>query len=41
MSEAEIAFEKIGCCGVITLSRPRALNVLSFDHAPRCRRLRA
>jgi enoyl-CoA hydratase len=31
MSEAEIAIEKIGCCGVITLARPRALNALSFD----------
>ncbi len=31
MSEAEIAWEKIGCCGVITLNRPRALNALSFD----------
>jgi enoyl-CoA hydratase len=31
MSEAEIAWEKIGRCGVITLSRPRALNALSFD----------
>jgi enoyl-CoA hydratase len=30
MSE-EIAWEKIGCCGVITLNRPRALNALSFD----------
>lgn len=31
MSEAEITFEKIGRCGVITLNRPRALNALSLD----------
>lgn len=31
MSQADIAWEKAGRCGVITLSRPRALNALSFD----------
>ncbi|MGH6817231.1 MAG: enoyl-CoA hydratase/isomerase family protein [Methylovirgula sp.] len=31
MSEAEITFEKIGRCGLITLNRPRALNALSLD----------
>jgi enoyl-CoA hydratase len=31
MREAEIAFEKIGRCGVIMLKRPRALNALSFE----------
>jgi enoyl-CoA hydratase len=31
MSEAEISWEKIGRCGVITLRRSRALNALSFD----------
>jgi enoyl-CoA hydratase len=30
MSETEIAFEKIGRCGVITLARPQALNALSL-----------
>lgn len=30
MSEAELTWEKIGRCGVITLDRPRALNALSF-----------
>lgn len=29
--DAEIVCERIGCCGVITLNRPRALNALSFD----------
>ncbi len=31
MSEAEIAIEKIGRCGVVTLNRPRALNALGLD----------
>ncbi len=31
MSEADIAWEKAGRCGVITLNRPRALNALTFD----------
>jgi enoyl-CoA hydratase len=31
MSEADIACEKIGRCGVVTLNRPRALNALTFD----------
>ncbi len=31
MNEVEIAFEKTGRCGVITLNRPRALNALSLD----------
>jgi enoyl-CoA hydratase len=31
MSEADIAWERIGRCGVITLNRPRALNALTFD----------
>ena len=38
MSEAEIAWEKIGCAGVITLARPRALNALSFDMIAAMRR---
>ncbi len=38
MSEAEIAWEKIGRAGVITLARPRALNALSFDMIAAMRR---
>jgi enoyl-CoA hydratase len=37
MSE-EIAFEKVGRCGVITLNRPRALNALSFEMIAAMRR---
>ncbi|MGH6845761.1 MAG: enoyl-CoA hydratase/isomerase family protein, partial [Methylocella sp.] len=31
MSEPEITCEKVGCCGLITLSRPKALNALTLN----------
>lgn len=31
MSEPEITCEKTGCCGVITLNRPKALNALTLN----------
>ena len=31
MSEPEIICEKAGCCGVITLNRPKALNALTLN----------
>jgi enoyl-CoA hydratase len=31
MSEQEIACEKVGCCGLITLRRPQALNALTLN----------
>jgi enoyl-CoA hydratase len=31
MSEAEIICKKLGCCGLITLNRPKALNALTLN----------
>ncbi len=31
MSTQDVIFEKIGCCGVISLNRPRALNAVTLD----------
>jgi len=31
MNDAEVICEKLGCCGLITLNRPKALNALTLD----------
>lgn len=31
MSTQDVIFEKIGCCGVISLNRPKALNAVTLD----------
>src|SRR4030088_2102532 len=31
MSEPEVNCEKAGCCGLITLNRPKALNALTLN----------